>query len=117
MVIVSSISSTPSRSRFAKIGGTASTTDALTERNSLSATFPLCLGALSGFIGGTASFLWFRFGFSRTSADRTGEVLTLRRMPWLATKLPLAGLATPSSTLRVVSFEVHHGACHVFHMA
>lgn len=68
MVMVSSISSTPSRSRFAKIGGTASTTDALTERNSLSAIslpFPLC--ELSGFMGGQ----WF----FRSAVDRTGEVL------------------------------------------
>ena len=63
MVMVSSISSTPSRNRFAKTGGTASTTDALTERNSLSAfslPFPLCLGALlgedSGFMGGPPVF-------------------------------------------------------------
>jgi len=114
MVMVSSISSTPSRSLFANMGGTASTTDARTERNSLSAfslSFPLWLRALlgesSGFMGALACRPRTRIGCpDRDDFDIPGNI------PGNLTCHPTQLYVSFS-----FSFSVQNGACHVSHVA
>jgi len=93
MIMVSSISSTPYRSRFAKTGGTARTMDALTERNP---SFPFSLrafffGELSTSMGsgGLLRFIFLACVDRRqrhvplgcTGTDRSEIPAQLRHMP------------------------------------
>jgi hypothetical protein len=94
IIIVSSISSTPSRNRFAKTGGTERTIDAFTEQNS-SFSFPLgaLLGELSTSMGGGEPFRFMSGAGAiimsqcrRVQCRRIGELAQVgpefRRMPW-----------------------------------
>lgn len=121
IIIVSSISSTPWRNRFAKTGGTERTIDAFTEQNS-SFSFPLCalFAEPSTSMGGCEPF---RFMTGRASDVCWLGVLALilvgpefRRMPCLRGGVWRSLYSQSIIHSRAHSSEAQYGMCCVLYL-